>query len=333
VDTIRVAIRFSMIGGGHRQHYAKKDSKKMSNHDSAPSSIGKRVGEFLILAIYLAIDAVELWHRSHFWSLVAALAGVIALLLLDGGFTRKQIGISAVVAIMACVAIYLTAPLEPPEETEIHGWLQPANEPIPKENACIRSGDVQAARPNGLLFSLGRSGMWFPRKSGGKRPLLTVGACALISAEFEDGAMLFNADIYDLNHELIARIERNEFHLVPGKLSFQKRPDRSTLQVYDKEGKLLLSVHFGNKDWVQVAGTFTCSDGRSAKVENDGELTMIGPKGGFTTKAQCLVMTGGFVVADDGFSIGPTPCWALDPTSTSPDVQYELTKCRLRPQQ
>ena len=91
-----------------------------------------------------------------------------------------------------------------------------------------------------------------------------------------------------------------------------------------------MSVHFGNKDSIQVGGTFACSDGKVARVEKDGELTMTGPKGSLTWDKGCLVNTGGFVVSDYGFAIGPTPCWALDPNDNSMPTEYRRNICHVR---
>jgi hypothetical protein len=209
-----------------------------------------------------------------------------------------------------CLIIYFVAPAEPPAETETHGWLEPANDPFPQNNACI--GDLQKFRPNGMLFSLGKAGVWFQKKPGGKRPLLTVGICTSMSAEFKNGQLFFNADIYDLNHELVARIEQNEFHLVPGKYAYQSRPDRHTLKIVNRGGDLLISVYFRNKDAIDIAGTFTCLDGKEARVEKTGELTMGGPKGRITWDKACFINTGGFVAAERGWDMGQTPCWACD---------------------
>jgi hypothetical protein len=293
------------------QHNANEDPQKMSDHQGPPN-IGKRVGEFLILGIYLVIDVVELWHITHLGTLAAAFVGVIALLLLDGGFSRRQIAAIGGFTVVACVALYFFAPPELREETENHGWLEPARDPLPNDNACTLGGEVQKAFPGGTLFALGKAGMWFPKKSGGKRPLLTVGSCTLMSAEFENDRLLFDADIYDQNQELVARIARNEFHLVQGKIAYPSRPDRSTLKIYGKSGELLLFVRFRNQEAIDVSGTFICSDGKKAKVEADRQLTMTGPKGTQTWSGPCLVKTGGFVVSDWGFGIGPTPCWACE---------------------
>lgn len=62
-----------------------------------------------------------------------------------------------------------------------------------------------------------------------------------------------------------------------------------------------------------VTGDFKCSDGREAKVEADGQLTMIGPKGRLTWGNECLVNTGGFVVTDGGFGMRRNPLLGLRP--------------------
>jgi hypothetical protein len=215
--------------GDNTKNDAEKSSEKESE-DHSEHSVGKRIGEFLILALYLAIDAFEIWPHSHLFAVASIPVGVLALMLLDGGFSTKKMAIASAVVTALCAALYFSAPEEVRPETENHGWLEPANEPFPSDNSCIASG-VPQLRPNGMLFSVGRAGMWFQKKPGGRRPLLTVGTCTLMAAEFENDRLLFNADIYDLNHELVARIERNEFNLVRDKIAYPSRPDRHTLKI------------------------------------------------------------------------------------------------------
>ncbi len=92
----------------------------MSDPNSAPS-IGKRVGEFLILGLYLVVDIEEIWPKSHFWALIAALVGVLALLLLDGGFSKIGIIYAGLVTTVVCVVIYFVVPPSVIEEIEVHG--------------------------------------------------------------------------------------------------------------------------------------------------------------------------------------------------------------------
>jgi hypothetical protein len=264
-------------------------------------------------ALSLAVDFIFIWPESHLFALLflAAAFSLLALYELRNFRSDWSIVVPAILFMAALTAYAIVGPVLP-TETDVHGWLEPANEPFPKNSACLID-ILQRELPNGMLFSLGKPGMWFQKKSGGKRPLLTVGACTLMSAEFKNNQLLFNADIYDQNRQLVARIEQNEFHLVPGMIAYPSRPDRHTLGVYSKDGNLLFSIYFRNKDAIDVSGTFICSDGLRAKVEKDGNLTLGGPKGSTTWDRTCFINSGGFVAAESGWSVGPTPVWACDP--------------------
>ncbi len=308
-----------------------------NNSASAHSKHGEHDGLYHLVYAFgyavlsLVVDFTFIWPESHLGALLflAAAFSLLALYELRNVKTEWKIVAVGIPFIAALTGSVIVGPV-PPAETEIHGWLEPTNEPLPADNSCVKGGDVQQRRPDGILFTLGKTGMWFQKKSGGKRPLLTVGACTLMSAEFETNSLIFNADIFDLNHELVAHIERNEFHLIPGKFAYADRPDRHTLVVHDKSGKVLISVYFRNPFAIDVTGTFVCDDGKEAKVEKTGELTMIGPKGSLTWDKGCLINTGGFVVSEWGFGIGPTPCWALNPNDNSAPTQYSLAICRAR---
>jgi len=99
-----------------------------------PAEIRKRLGEFFILFIYLAIDGYGLWPISHFWSLTVGVAGFVALLFLDGGFSEYKISLYTAILLVGCVVFYFVAPPIPPPEPW-RGWLQPANDPTPA-NGC-----------------------------------------------------------------------------------------------------------------------------------------------------------------------------------------------------
>lgn len=292
-------------------------------------SLSRRIGELLLYMVFIFADAEGVWPHSPILALLIFIAGTIGLALYDGGFSVGQVCAIGIICFLMSGIIYYSVPPPLRPETPDHGWLEAAGKSFPPKSSC---SDAETVLPDGMLFSLGKPEMWMAKKTGGRRPLLTVGACTLMSAEYGDNQLLFNADIYDENHELIARIERNEFHLVPNKYAYTERPNRSTLSIYDKKGKLLLRVHRPNKDAMQVSGDFICLDGKEAKTDEDGDLTMTGPKGTITWdhKTLCLINTGGFVVTEFGFGIGPTPCWALDPNDNSVATQYRRNICRVR---
>jgi hypothetical protein len=217
--------------------------------------------------LYLVVDATEIWPRSHLFALVTAVVGVLALLLLDGGVSTKRAFIITAATSAACTALYLFAPPILPDETEIHGWLFPATEPSPA-NAC----DLMQKPQNALLFVLGSNGAW--TTDNGPSTVLEVGSCVSMSMRREEEKLAFDADIFDASGDLIARIDKNEFNLVPGKYSYQKRSeDRSAMTVYDRQGKELLFVHYLNKTTVKLRGSFACSDMTNATVTDTVVLT------------------------------------------------------------
>src|SRR5262249_40493983 len=131
----------------------------------------KRVGELLILLIYLLLEAFGIWPLSHFWALVTGVAGIVALLLFDGALTIARIsGASGVLVVIAAMIYWFAGP-NLPEETPEHGWLLPANDPTPP-NGCT-SGKVgppgfqMPVSADDLLFVVGGNGILVegPRKT------------------------------------------------------------------------------------------------------------------------------------------------------------------------
>ncbi len=86
------------------------------------AEIRKRVGEFLILLIYLVIDFFSLWDVSHFWALVAADIGIVALFLLDGGFSEYKIVVIGIVVTAICVVIFSLSHLSRPQNLGADGF-------------------------------------------------------------------------------------------------------------------------------------------------------------------------------------------------------------------
>jgi len=251
----------AMMSGHYAKDYAQKDSSYMSDPNSAPS-ISKRIGEFLILGLYLVVDIEEIWPRSHFWALAAAVVGVLALLLLDGGFSRRMIAIISASTIATCSVVYLIAPDILPEETENHGWLLPANERSPAEPCPNVPKDA-------LVFVAGTASFW--TTSPGRSDVLSVGDKTSLSVERDGAKLRFNAEIYDDNGRLVARIIRNEFHLIQGQYSYRDRSeDRSKLTVFDGLGQEMLYINYVNSTTVVLRGKFSAPDGTKVVITDSG---------------------------------------------------------------
>jgi hypothetical protein len=124
------------MGSDNRKHCLNKYSENMSDNHTKPT-IAQRIGEFLILTIFLVFDILEFWNRNHLITIFLAGIGILALGLLDGILLPQRpwriISIVAFLTVLGAL-IDLIAPAIPPPEPW-RGWLQPANEPTP-ENAC-----------------------------------------------------------------------------------------------------------------------------------------------------------------------------------------------------
>jgi hypothetical protein len=243
--------------------------------------------------VFLAYDFFELWPKNHFWSLLSAVLLLCAFVLVE--IPKRYSALISAIIVAIAVTIYFVAPPILPDETEIHGWLLPANAPR-LANGC----DNKHLPADTLLFLLGSNGYGVTKN--GRSRVLTVGSCAIMFVERNDAQLAFDADIFDDNGELIARIEKNEFRLVPGKYAYQTRSaDRSTLTVYDKRGKMLLGVRYLNRTTVQVQGAFTCADKTTIAVGESGAVTVNSPA---ITNGQiagnCGWNTAGFIITAHG---------------------------------
>lgn len=125
----------------------------------------KRLGEFLILLIYLIIEGYGLWDITwplpHFWALAAGVAGVVALLFLYGAFSEKQIAVYAGTATLCCIGIYLIAPRPLPFHIEYSGILWEVDDRLPK-----------IPNPNGQLNVVPVSRGWLITGSANKSIML-----------------------------------------------------------------------------------------------------------------------------------------------------------------
>jgi hypothetical protein len=229
---------------------------------------------------------------------------------IDFDMPRKW-GIAVAGILLICgVIIYVAAPGVLRGKTDTHDWLEPANDKVPADAACEPDA-LEQVRPGGMAFLLGKAATW--EQSGlGPRPVLTVGSCVATSVEMDGDKVALNAEIYD-GTELVARIDKNEFRAVPGKLAYQTRsPDRSRLTVFNNEGKKLLDVAHLNKKTVQITGTFSCSDGVNVVV-NEHDLPVGSAPGvpDFKFQRACLIGTGGHFATKTGWSAGKPPPGAL----------------------
>jgi hypothetical protein len=162
--------------------------------------------------------------------------------------------------------IFTASPILP-EETEIHGWLLPASDDTP-HNSC---GMIGIGKDQ-LLVIAGSNAI--VNRGTQKFRALTVGSCPVISFDRNQEGSAIDADVFDESGILVARVESNEFHLVPGKYSYGNRPDRSTLTVFDREGNELLAIRYLNPSTIQIRGVFACKGSEPIMVTDDAVMTV-----------------------------------------------------------
>ena len=143
---------------------------------------------------------------------------------------------------------------EPQPETEIHGYLVPANEPNP-HNLC------DPAPPAGaMLFYLGNSVFWQTEQNTYTVIRLLNPQEDLFTIRKTSKGIYLNITIRSRNGRIVAEIIDNEFHINPNNYYRRERPDVSSLTVYDQEGNAVLNVHYINATAIKILGVFNSPD-------------------------------------------------------------------------
>ncbi len=263
-----------MTGGDETQENAEQHPKdKWYEHKA--NRITKAVAALVVYGLFIFLDIHDIWPWSRGWAVFAGVLATIALLYMEA-FATEAIGFLAFLIISAAIVfvgltIYARAPPIFPEETDTHGWLAPAGKSEPAQ-ANIPSCPKLSV-PNAVTVALGSNVALIPLQKTMR--VLTVSSCGLVTAQNDDGKLSFNADVFDDKNDLIARVEKNEFHLVPGKYAYQTRSDdKSVLTVFDRQGKRMLSIRYLNSTTIRLSGAFYCGDGTSVIVEDDGPITL-----------------------------------------------------------
>lgn len=212
------------------------------NESDAKSKRGELIRIGITDLLWFALDLYFLAPLSHvaaLWIGILFVAGQLAFSSLIRSTTRRWGTVAALIVIAGIIQPFL-----PPNETEFHGWLAPANDLMPKENACSASIPVDA-----VAIMLGDSGVWTTGSA-----LRVVKACNhdLLSLSRKNQRLAITATIFD--GKILAQIVNNEFFLNPNNLFRMERPDRHTLIVYDQEGDQRLYVRFLNQRAIRILG-------------------------------------------------------------------------------
>ena len=96
-----------------------------------------------------------------------------------------------------------------------------------------------------------------------------LGDCTKMIFNVTDYGLSIDVDVFDQNGYLSARIRNNEFHAVEGQHSYIDRPNRSVLNIHDKQGGNLLSINFLNRNSIRVTGRFACKGLPPVIIDDD----------------------------------------------------------------
>jgi hypothetical protein len=261
------------ISGAMMSDHGQDDPKESPSHngdDHSKHSVGQRIGEALILGLYLLIDAFEVWPRHPLLAAIAIPVGVLALLLLDGGFSKKRVAMATAVAGCLAVVAFFVVPKELPAETENHGTLIAAYDSAPS-NGCASSNIP--IPDNAILFVAGTNAAW--TTSEGRSLVLKVGSTNALFVERNGSEISFDADIFDENGNLVVRIVKDKFTLISGQYSYRERSDdRSKLTVYDRKGNEMLFIDRANPKTVRIRGLFNTPDNFSVRITDEAVIAL-----------------------------------------------------------
>ncbi len=173
-------------------------------------------------------------------------------------------------------------------ETNESGYLVPASDPN-RDDKCATRVPAEAFRAY-----LGDSTIW--TKSGKSTlpvpnspyPVIVAGNAGnmpLLSIEKStEGYLYLAAQIIAADGRFMAKIDRNEFKRNPHTTWYQKRPDRSTLAIYDDHDREVLYVRYMNSHAIKIRGIFTYPNQQRTLMITDTEI--LGP-GGATIQGMC----------------------------------------------
>lgn len=117
--------------------------------------------------------------------------------------------------------------------------------------------------PDAMALYLGNGGSWakfFPHTV-----VSSDGEDLLWLEQGTSNSIEVSARIFDERGELIARLERNQFTPTAA-ASRIKRPDRSTLEIYDHKDRQVLRIHFDNYRAMEITAILHSSSGRKSLV-------------------------------------------------------------------
>jgi hypothetical protein len=150
------------------------------------------------------------------------------------------------------------------------GTLVPAGDAQPPQNKCVRT------HPDAHFFVFFGNSIFVVNRF----PTVLVkidGRSYFSISKLPSGSVTLNVDIVDQEGKIIASIDGNNFRVNPNNIFDKKRPDESTLIVYDQFKTIVLSVRLDSSRYMTVSGSLNYKN--RFMLLPDGSTVIGGAKG------------------------------------------------------
>jgi hypothetical protein len=119
--------------------------------------------------------------------------------------------------------------------------------------------------------------------------VLQVDKTPLIAVERDGDRLIFDADIYNKDGVIAAKIDRGEFRLNPNAIFYGEHANknRSDLTVYDDHNQQLLHIYYANPSTVFISGVFYSETGTKATI-NDNFISVFSTPNTVNFTANCF---------------------------------------------
>lgn len=178
-------------------------------------------------------------------------------------FKIWKYGFSGFILILFVMSwIFISWMDETKELSSLHGWLYPANKPVPP-NSC---GKLDKDYLMVFLGDFVGASKTFP---------LTVleakGKKRIVLDKREDGLLSVSMDVLGNDERIIARIEKGGFTININNYLKINRRDRSHLQVINQNGEQVLNMEYFNKQAIRITAVLRYP-GMAPIIIREGEI-------------------------------------------------------------
>ena len=245
----------------------------------------KILANFILAIISLVVSISGFYNEYQFGHVITISIGVFVLSILiyinlykEGLIILRNFGLITTILLFAGVALSFVVGPNLPTETEYHGWLLPSNEPAPPgwllpSNEPAPPINCSIEPKEQLAIDFGSNVALFGQNTF-RAVIVQVDNTPLIALERDGEKLIFDVDVYDESHEIVARIDRGEFHLNSNKVFYSTRSqDRRRLTVYDNNNNAVLDIIYHNPNYVSITGVFFSKEGTKS-IEKPNEIVV-----------------------------------------------------------